>query len=66
MNLKSCDSLVLCEITSKIKLLRNVPLEIGNLEIEYSCLEGTEKIEVFVINTINGPRILDNVVLVFK
>jgi hypothetical protein len=66
MSSKPCDSLMLGKIVSKVKPLRNIPLEIGDLEIEYFCGEDSEKIRAFLIKTVNGLRIVEDLGLVYK
>ncbi|MES2141201.1 MAG: hypothetical protein V4511_15950 [Bacteroidota bacterium] len=60
INIKNCKKNIqignIIPITDK---LRNLPVEIGQLEIEYKCSEITETISVKIINTSKGWRILE-------
>ena len=54
------------QITPKTNKLRNLPIELGDLEILYSCKDDIEKINVEVIKTDAGWRILEKLRLVYK
>ena len=54
------------EITPKTNKLRNLPIELGELEIQYSCKDDIERINVEVIKTESGWRILEKLRLVYK
>ncbi len=64
---KSCGSNVnLGEIKCSIRYLNNVPFEIGSLEVSYDCEGDIETVNVKVIKTDDGWRLIEKLRLVYK
>ena len=62
---KECENNIkLGAITPKVATLRNLPLEMGELDFEYICTTDTQLVSIAVINTNKGWRILEKIRLV--
>ena len=62
---KSCkNEIKLGSITPKFTPLRNLPLELGELNFQYICSKDTQNVYVKVINTIKGWRVLEKIRIV--
>jgi len=64
---KKCGkSIQIGKITPTTSKLKNYPIELGQVEVEYKCGAVTEKFTVEIINTSNGWRIMEKLRLVYK
>ena len=62
---KSCKTEIqLGNITPKVAPLGNLPLELGELNFQYICSKDTQNVNVKVINTIKGWRVIEKIRLV--
>lgn len=65
LNAKSCGSNVnLGEIKCSIRILHKVPFKLGNLELRYECEGELETVNVEIIKTDDGWRVLEKIRLV--
>ena len=58
-NKKCGNSITLGRLTENTSHLKNLPIELGHLEIEYLCKKKSSIIDVEIINTTRGWRILE-------
>jgi hypothetical protein len=58
--------IVIGKVSYNTNKMRNMPFELGHLEIEYSCDDVKETIDVEVIKTTDGWRILEKLRLVYN
>ena len=62
---KSCKTEIqLGNITLQVASLRNLPLELGELNFQYICSKDTQNVNVKIINTIKGWRVIEKIRLV--
>lgn len=67
MKKKSCrKNIEIDTIITRINKMRNLPLELGDVQVVFHCDSDTQKVNMSVINTIYGWRLSDNLRLEYK
>lgn len=67
MKKKSCKkNIEIDTIITRVNKMRNLPLELGDVQVVYHCEKDTQKINMSVINTVYGWRLSDNLKLQYK